>query len=498
MKTQRQSMISLAVVVAAAVVFGMVLSGGLDLTQSVGADRPEEVRNPVPAAVNFLAPDFVALADRVIPSVVSVRVTEYRSRSERGSMPQDRFHFFFGPGPNHEEDQPQARRSEGSGFFITEGGELLTNNHVIEDADTIKVELVDGSSYPAEVVGTDPATDLALLRVKDGERKFPFLPIGDSDALRVGEWVMAVGNPMDMDHTITVGVVSAKGRALGLSDRSFENYIQTDAAINFGNSGGPLVNLRGEVIGINSAINARAQNLGFAVPVKTAAKILVQLREHGRVVRGYLGVSIDNIDQKAQGAFGLDSRMGALVISVTPKSPAERAGMNHGDVIIKVDGVAIENTRTLIDTISADPPGTEVDLEVIRDGKKSRIKVTLGERDGQSAQGEDASQDEDGVDFVSERVGLSVTTLDSRTRQMYRIEGAVEGLLITRVRADSPAGEEGLTRGDLILEANGRPVKRPEDLLAEVEKIGEKGFLKLYVQRPRAQQPILLILKLED
>ncbi len=316
MTHKNTNLISLAAVVVAAVVFGMVLSGGMDLTQTAGADRNDGSATERPATVNFLAPDFVDLADRIVPSVVSVRVTEFQDPGE-SRVPNDRFHFFFGPREAPEDGEPMARRSEGSGFLITASGEILTNNHVIDGADKIEVETVDGSTFAAEVIGADPATDLALLRALDGDGDFPYLPMGDSDVLRVGEWVMAAGNPMDMDFTVTVGVVSAKGRALGLSDRSFENYIQTDAAINFGNSGGPLVNLRGEVVGINTAINARGQNLGFAVPVKTANRILPQLRDHGRVVRGYLGVSIDNIDQKAQGAFGLDNRNGALVISVT-------------------------------------------------------------------------------------------------------------------------------------------------------------------------------------
>ena len=253
---------------------------------------------------------------------------------------------------------------------------------MIDDADDITVELADGSRFDAEVVGRDPATDLALLRVSDSDRTFSFLPLGDSKALRVGEWVMAVGNPLEMDHTVTVGVVSAKGRVLGLSQEgtSFENYIQTDAAINLGNSGGPLVNIRGEVIGINTAINARGQNLGFAVPVNTTKRILPQLRENGRVVRGYLGISIDNLDQDTAEAFGLPDRNGALVVEVVPDRAADKGGVVHGDVVVAIDGEAIRDTRQLIDTVSSMPPGTKVELTVIRDGKRKRIDVVLEER----------------------------------------------------------------------------------------------------------------------
>lgn len=496
MKIGSNNVLSLAVIVVAAVVFGMMLSGGMDMTQTVGADRSETADQATPAAVNFLAPDFVALTDRIIPSVVSVRVIEFRTAGEEA--PNDRFHFFFRQQPAPNDEEPMPRRSEGSGFFITESGEIITNNHVVEDADKIEVELVDGTTYEAEIVGSDPATDLALIRVKKGDGNFPHLPMGDSGALRVGEWVMAAGNPLNMDHTITVGVVSAKGRALGLSDRSFENYIQTDAAINFGNSGGPLVNLRGEVIGINAAINARGQNLGFAIPVNTAARIVPQLREHGRVVRGYLGVSIDNIDQKAQGAFGLESKNGALVISVTEDSPAQKAGLTHGDVIVGVDGQAVDDTRTLIDTVAALPPGREVSLDVIREGKRKDIKVTLGERDADATAIEPDDSDADDVDVAAERVGVSVADVDERVRQMTGIDEDVTGVLITHVRPDSPAGVEGLVRGDIILEANGRKIIASGDLMEEVQKVDGGGYLRLYVLRPRGGQSFFSILELGE
>lgn len=496
MKIGSNNVLSLAAIVVAAVIFGMMLSGGLDMTQTVGADRSEAVDQATPAAVNFLAPDFVALADRVIPSVVSVKVIEFRSASER--VPMDRFHFFFRRQPSPQDEEPMPQRSEGSGFFITASGEMITNNHVVEDADKIEVELVDGTTFEAEIVGADPATDLALIRVKKGHGNFPHLPMGDSSSLRVGEWVMAAGNPLNMDHTITVGVVSAKGRALGLSEVSFENYIQTDAAINFGNSGGPLVNLRGEVIGINAAINVRGQNLGFAIPIDTAARIVPQLREHGKVIRGYLGVSIDNIDQKAQGAFGLDSRKGALVISVTEDSPAEEAGLTHGDVIVAVDGTKIDDTRALIDIVAALPPGYRVTLDVVRDGKKREFKVALGERDADAATFPSGQGDADDADAAAERVGVAVTAVDDRVRQMTGINADVTGVLITRVRSDSPAGIEGLVRGDIILEANGRKVTNTEDLLDEVRDVKDGGYLRLYILRPRAGRSFFSILELGE
>lgn len=497
---EKKNIISLVAIVLAAVVFGMFLSGGMDLTQRVDADRVGSTPEATPAAVSFLAPDFAALADRVVPSVVSVRVTEFEKTPAQGMM-MDPFQFFFGPQRQQpqqpQQEEPVPRRAEGSGFFISKDGEILTNNHVIDGADKIEVHLHDGTNYKAKVVGADPATDIAVIKLIDADQDFPALPLGDSQALRVGEWVMAVGNPMDMADTVTVGVVSAKGRALGLSDTSFENYIQTDAAINFGNSGGPLINLRGEVIGINTAINARGQNLGFAVPINTAKGILPQLRENGHVVRGWLGVSIGKITQKTQEAFGLKDRNGALVGAVTEGSPAEDAGLSHGDVIVGVNGKKINTTRDLIDTIANMSPGTKVELDVIRNGEHKSFKVTLGQRDEDEMKSESKGEGEPGSDAISERVGISVKPLDARTRQMLGLSNDAEGLLITHVSPESAAGDEGLASGDVILEANGTKLHNRNDFLKIVKGVKKGGYLRLYVRRPRVAQPFFSILKLD-
>jgi serine protease Do len=497
MKSDAQKVFSLAAVVVAAILFGMVLSGGLDVTRRVDADRTE----PLPAATSegLPLPDFAVLAEDVLPSVVSVYSDEVRDPAERRGMPNDPFHFFFGPRDERREREPQIRRSSGSGFFITATGEIITNHHVIEDADKIRVRLLDDTEYRAEVVGMDAATDIALLRVVKPDREFNHLALGDSAEVRVGEWVMAAGNPLEMEHTVTVGVVSAKGRALGLSDESssFENFIQTDAAINFGNSGGPLVDLHGHVIGINTAINAAGQNIGFATPINVARRILPQLRERGRVVRGYLGVSINNLDPGDAEAFGLESNDGALVVEVVPGHAADDAGVRHGDIIVSVDGEPIENTRRLIDTISAMPPGTEVELGLVRNGKPKTLNVTLEERDAESSGAEPAEgSGEEGDSF--ERVGVSVSGLDPMVRRNFRIEEDIQGVVVTRVRPLSPAGEEGMTPGLVITEANGQPVTRPSDLRAVIDEVDAGGYLRLYVYIPRADVYRFVILKLEE
>ena len=499
MKTDTHKVFSLAAVVVAAILFGMVLSGGFDITQRVDADRPDPV--PAAAAGGMVLPDFAALADHVVPSVVSVYSADVQEPSEqRQQMPNDPFHFFFGPRNEGREQQPRVQRSSGSGFFITASGEILTNNHVIEDADQIRVRLADEETeYRVEVVGTDPATDIALLRVIKPDHDFPHLSLGDSASVRVGEWVMAAGNPLNMQHTVTVGVVSAKGRSLGLSadSSSFENFIQTDAAINFGNSGGPLVDLHGNVIGINTAINAAGQNIGFAIPVDVARRILPQLRESGRVVRGYLGVSINNLSRTEAEAFGLSNTDGALVEQVVPGHAAETAGMLHGDVIISVDGQRISDTRELIDTISAMPPGTKVELGVIRNGTSRDITVTLEERELQETTA-DPSQGPDDEGDVFERVGVTVTELGPGARQNFRIGSEIEGVVVTRVRPLSPASEEGVQPGFVITEANGASITSPSELRVATEKVEVDGYLRLYVYIPRADVYRFVILKLEE
>jgi len=497
MEREKQKYYSLAAIVVAAVLFGMVIAGGLDLTPPADADRHTQAQ---PVMETIAAPDFATLADRVVPSVVSVTIKDVLDPSDSNSrMPRDPFHEFF-RGPQSPSDEPSVRRSAGSGFFISADGEIVTNYHVIEDADTILIELADGIQFECEVIGRDEATDLALIRVQNPDREFAYLPLGDSEAVRVGEWVMAVGNPLNMDHTVTVGVVSAKGRVLGLSREgtSFENYIQTDAAINLGNSGGPLVNIRSEVVAINTAINARGQNLGFAVPVDILRQILPQLRENGMVVRGFLGITINNLDQDSAEAFGLSSRDGALVVEVAPDRAADKGGVRHGDIVTAINGDPIEDTRELIDTISAMPPGTEVELTVIRDGKQRKLDVTLEARD---AVDDDSASDVEPTreDDTAERLGISVSELSSQVRRMYGLEDEAVGVVITRVMTVSPAADEGLIRGDLIIEANGETIETIDQLKEMVAAVPSGGYLRLYVQRPQGQgRSFFAILKLND
>ena len=479
---------------AAAVLFGVVLAGGLDLTPPGSAtqaappvaaaaesSRPAAVRSP-----GYL-PSFADLAERVLPAVVSIDAQTIERRAPGGGRRgADPFEFFFGPqgrpdGDPRGEAEPREYRSDagGSGFVISGDGYVVTNNHVIEGATKIRVRL-DGRYYDAQLKGADPSTDLALLKIET-DRSLPFLELGDSERLRVGDYVMAIGNPLLLDHTVTVGVVSAKGRAIGLTqDVSFENFIQTDAAINRGNSGGPLVNLQGEVIGIATAMNWGAENIGFAVPVSTLQGILPQLREKGRVSRGYLGVQIQNLDFDRSQAFGLDSTDGALVTEVTGDSPAAAAGLRHGDVLLKVDDRAVRTTRDLIDYVSSQPPGRSVAIELLRDGKRMTREVKLGERDivaeAEPARSGDASS---GLDWL----GVDYQTLTPNLRENFGLPEEAEGVIVREVAASSPLYDENVAPGDVITEVNGRPVRDSAQFEAAVEGAPAGSFVRLYVRR---------------
>ncbi len=498
---RRQTVFSMGAVAVGATVLGMVIAGGLGFTPVSSAAReaaaPAAAPAPLPASTTL--PDFATLAQRVIPAVVSVYtedvVKPQNMRRDHGDM--DPFEFFFGPNfPHPDIRRPQKRQGAGSGFFISADGLIVTNNHVVEGAEKINVRLADDTELQAKVIGRDPATDVALIKV-NGKGPYTPVPLGDSDTLRVGEWVMAVGNPLAMEQTVTVGVVSAKGRTLGISpdpnSRSFENFIQTDAAINLGNSGGPLVNLRGEVVGMNTAINAAGQNLGFAVPVDTIKMVLPQLREKGKVVRGYLGIQITNVDQKAQESFKLPSREGALVQSVEKDGPAGKAGVKAGDVIVAVSGLPVKETRQLIDRVSLSPPGQKVEVEIIRDGKHLTIPAVLGERPTSEAQDESSTTKE--VTPAS-RLGIQVDDLTARTRRQFQVPTQIDGAVVTDVTDLSPADDAGLQAGDVIMRVNDRDVTSQQEFRDAISTVHGGTMVRFYIFRPQTDQKSFVFLRM--
>jgi len=423
------------------------------------------------------------------PAVVSIRADTYREAPQRRSM--DPFEFFFGPrGRGQQPQQPQDPQQErgpqrfrqesgGSGFVISADGLVATNNHVVEGADKLVVTL-GGRDYVAEVKGTDPATDTALLKI-DAGRTLEYLKLGNSDTLRVGDWVMAIGSPLGLDHTVTTGVVSAKGRSIGITgEASFENFIQTDAAINFGNSGGPLVNLRGEVVGIATAINYGAENIGFAVPVNSLKQVLPQLREEGHVVRGYLGINVGNLTYELAQSFGLEGTDGALVQSTLPGQPAADAGLQNGDIITRVDDVTVKDTRDLIDYVSSQKPGTTVELHLLRNGKQVTQDVKLGVRPGAEQQ---AAIEEHEATGGIEWLGIRFQELNPELRQGHGIPESANGVMVSSVEADSPLYDVGIIPGDIIAEINGNPVEGADDFREKLEAVPSGTYLRLYVQR---------------
>ena len=486
MSTRKRHLATFLLVLGA-VLFGMVLAGGLQLTLPGTADPQVLSATQVAASKPSVAaiPSFADLAQAVDPAVVSIQAAtiEKGSRDRRGVDP---FEFFFGPrrrgpgGPQQQQpDQPEEYRSDagGSGFVISRDGLVVTNYHVVEGASEVKVHLGD-RDYRAEIKGTDPATDIALLKI-DAGNSLRYLELGDSEVVRVGDWVMVIGNPLNLDKTVTTGVVSAKGRSIGISDVSFENFIQTDAAINFGNSGGPLVDMQGRVVGIATAINYGAENIGFAVPVNTLKQILPQLRDKGSVSRGYLGVQIGNLSYEQAQAFGLDSSEGALVGSVESGTPAFKAGLRHGDIILSVDGIKVKQTRELINYVSAKGPNTTVDLEVWRDGKTVHKDVKLGERPGDDEVAEtQPAKGESGIDWL----GLQYQTLTPSLRELHGVPDEVEGVLVNNVTPTSPLYEQAVRPGSVITEVNGREVKSVDDFEEAVKAAKPKSYLRFYVQ----------------
>jgi serine protease Do len=481
--------------VLGAVIFGMVLAGGMQLTVPGSADQDSSTLSATKIASQHLTalPSFADLAEAVDPAVVSIQAAtiEKTPAGGRRGGGTDPFEFFFGPRnrrpgpqqqqpqqePDGEDQSPDEFRSDagGSGFVISPDGLIVTNNHVIEGATSVKVHLGD-RDYPAEIKGADKSTDIALLKI-DAGHPLRYLDLGDSDAVRVGDWVMVIGNPLNLDKTVTTGVVSAKGRSIGISDASFENFIQTDAAINFGNSGGPLINMQGQVVAIATAINFGAENIGFAVPVNTLKEVLPQLREKGKVSRGYLGIGIRNLDYNQAQAWGLPNTDGALVQSVEDDAPAVAAGIKHGDVILSVDGRKIKTTRDLINYVSAKGPNASVNLEIFRDGKTFTKPVKLAERKTTTETAQERKPEgRGGIDWL----GIQYQDLTDSLKQGHNISDNVDGIMVTSVAPTSPLYEQFVRPGSVITEVNGQPVKGVDDFEKIIKGAKKGSYLRLY------------------
>jgi serine protease Do len=421
-------------------------------------------------------PSFVSLVEAVSPAVVHVKVVSV----VKTTVPDGNFPFPFGedspfPGFRFPPLQPPSGRQlgAGSGFIIRKDGIVLTNNHVVENAKEIKVGLSDGHEFPAKILGRDAKTDLAVLKI-DAKRDLPVATLGDSDALKVGEWVVAIGNPFGLDNTVTAGIVSAKGRAIG--NGPYDQFIQTDAPINPGNSGGPLFNQRGEVIGINTAIFSQSGGnigIGFAVPVNVAKPLVPQLETEGHVTRGWLGVSIQKLTPELAESLGVSETQGALVAQVTPGSPASKAGIKTGDLIMRFDGKKLEEHGGLPSLVADTPVGTTVPIQVVRDGDLKTLQVTVAKLADEEVRQSDAP--------AKGRWGLALRELTAEERSERGLD-LEQGVLVASVEPGSPAEEAGLHAGDVVLEANRKPVGSVAALRKEIGKVEEGKHLLLLVR----------------
>lgn len=484
---------------------GAIVAGGLEQPRIAAGETPRRSTLAAPrraadaaAVANPLA-NFADIVDRVNPAVVGIDATtrtgETGSRRRRRTEGAEGFDFDLGP----RSDRDSPRRGAGSGFIIDADGSILTNHHVIEGAERITVKLSDGRTLRARVVGTDPDTDVALIKV-DGERRLPVAPLGDSSSLRMGEWVCAIGNPLGYEHSVTVGVVSFLGRKL--FDASLDNYIQTDAAINFGNSGGPLLNARGEVIGINSAISSRASNIGFAVPINGAVAILPQLRDTGKVARGYIGVALRDVDGDVVKSLNLSVAEGALVQDITEGSPAERAGLRPYDVILSFEGRSIGTDDELIHEIASRAPGTPVSMQVLRDGHQIPITVKLAERPLRSRGGVEnptstAPRPARRNNEVEALLGLTVRDIDASTAQRLELPKPTRGVLILGVEPLSTAFDAGIERGTVLLEVNRQPVDSVDAFTRVARDIRPGDVAALFVYAPDTEQRQLKTVRIE-
>jgi serine protease Do len=422
--------------------------------------------------------NFSDLAEQVRSGVVNIQVVKkvknvgfgaphFNGNPFGGRNP---FDDFFGPSPEGNSPRGFEQRGVGSGFVMSEDGFILTNNHVIEDADRIKVKFADGKDFTARVVGRDPKTDLALIKI-DGAAALHPLKLGNSENLKVGSWVVAIGSPFGLEQTVTVGIVSAKGRVIGSGP--YDNFIQTDASINPGNSGGPLVNMNGEVIGINTAIIPNAQGIGFATPINMATEILPQLQKKGHVTRGWLGVSIQEVTPELAKSFSLDKNKGALVAEVFKASPAEKAGIEQGDIILQFNGKDITESKELPRMMAATPVGDTVALKVLRNGKTITCKVNAGEMQEKEV----AS-----LDTPRESLGLTVQNITPDIAQELGLEKA-GGVVVANVEPGSPAAEAGIQPGDVIQGVNQKPVRNVDDFVAKIENAGKQENVLLLIKR---------------
>ena len=470
MKSKREVLTATALAVA-------LVGGGFAIGRE--SHRTDARANDVPAVApsrEGSLPSFADLAARVAPAVVNIKVTSVAKADFPDQLFGEDFPFPGFRAPIPQQPQPHKRQGQGSGFIIRKDGLILTNNHVVENAQEITVTMTDKQQYKAKVLGRDPKTDLAVIKVEP-KTSLPAAALGNSEALRVGDWVMAIGNPFGLSNTVTTGIVSAKGRAIGAGP--YDDFIQTDASINPGNSGGPLFNMAGEVVGINTAIFSQSGGnigIGFAVPVNLVKNLVPELETKGAVTRGWLGVSVQPMTPDLARSFGLEKDRGALVGDVVAQGPAEKAGIKRGDVIVTYDGKKIDESVTLPALVASTPVGKTVPVEVMRDGKTTTINVAIAKLNDSTA----------AINTKQEKSqwGLAMQNIRPEERRQMGLSGN-DGVLVTSVTPGSPAAEAGVQAGDVILQVNQVSVSSVDGVKAEVGKL-------------KADKPLLLLLRRAD
>jgi len=473
--------------------FGVVLTLALLLAQTISA------------SARGAGESFADLAENLSPAVVNITTTQTVAQPNRPALPQipkgspfeDFFKDFLDQGPNGQNQKQRRATALGSGFIVSADGYIVTNNHVIDKADEIVIELFSGVELDAKLIGRDTKTDIALLKV-EADEPLPFVAFGDSDISRVGDWVLAIGNPLGQGFSVSAGIISANNRSL--RSGPYDDFIQTDAAINRGNSGGPLFNMDGDVIGVNTAIispTGGSIGLGFAMASNVVSGVVDQLKEFGETRRGWLGVSIQDLDMEMAEALGLEKAAGALVSDV-PEGPAKEAGILAGDVILNFDGKEVDDTRGLIKQVGSSEVGKSVRVVVQRDGKTQTIKVVLSRREDaeKSLVVPAVSKPEAAVEEKS--LGMKLTSLTEEVRKQLRLSEDAKGVAVVTVDEESDAFEKGLRTGDLIAEVGQMLVERPADVSKAIQAAKDAGRKSVLFLVRRDGNPRFVALSLED
>jgi serine protease Do len=455
---------------------GLLMASGLNWTSPSVAEDFTNGPHVSTTAPPVMPSSFAELAGKLSQTVVNVRLTKVEKASFDGpQIPEGPFGEFFERFFKEMPRRPENHRTQGagSGVIISKDGYILTNNHVVEGAKEVTVTLASKTEYKAQIVGRDPKTDLAVLKI-ESKKPLPAAAMGDSEQLKVGDWVVAIGNPFGLNHTVTSGIVSAKGRVIGAGP--YDDFIQTDASINPGNSGGPLFNMRGELVGINTAIIPYGQGIGFAIPVNTAKPLIPQLVTKGEVTRGYLGVNIQGITPDLAKALKVEERKGVLVTDVISGSPADKGGINRGDIIIAYDGKAVKDSHELPAMVAATPVDEEVTVAVLRDGRERQLRMKVGKLPSEEAKLEKASQPAKG------KWGLQLHDLSPQIAHQFSLQ-ADQGVVVVGVEPGSPAGEAGIQKGDIIVEVDRHPVNSVNEVKEKIDRSKDKDHLLLLVQR---------------